>query len=84
MNMTEDEQLKSLLVEIDEVAQEKSRRTEFAPEQRLRDVMRSFEMDLIRSVSQESKSKLAQQLDQDEETRTLQELLEHSRRRQGL
>jgi len=85
LNLIEDTSLKTLLVDLDEEGQTKKAQTEFEPQQRLDDVMRAFEIDLLQSSTRESKSLLAsKKLDNQEEESTLLELLEKMRRRQGL
>jgi DNA primase len=91
LTMAEDIQLKNLLVELDEEAHCKKEVTDFEIAKRLDDVLHDFKIMNIQSASMQTKSRLASNsLDDQEETSTLEELLEIAKqkdllkRRQGL
>ena len=85
LTATEDTNLKKLLVELDDEEQQKREQTEFDTQKRLDDIFRAFELAELQNTSQEMKSRLVNSpLDDQEETTALLELLEQSRRRQGL
>ncbi len=85
LTMADDQQIKNLLVELDDEEQNKQQSTDFDARKRLDDVVRAFEAIDLQASSREAKSRLSQRdMDDREETSTLEELLEQSRRRQGL
>ena len=83
--MTDDAQIKNLLVELDDEEQHKRQNSEYNNLDRLNDVLRAFEAIHLDASSREVQSRLSNPaMDAQEETSTLEELLEQSRRRQGL
>ncbi len=84
MTQLEDPQLKSLLAELDEQAALKRGKTEFDVRQRLEAVIHAFECLNLDAVNRQAIAKLSQPLSHEEETQTLQEIVERARQRQGL
>ena len=85
LTLTENPELKKILVSLDEEEQRKRESMEFDPRKRLDDIFRAFDLAEIEANQKEAASRLHQeQMDDAEETDALLELLEQTRRRQGL
>ncbi len=80
----EDLGLKSLLAEIDDLAQQKQAHAEASPQQRLEDVIKTLDRDALDAVNRQAIAQLSTIADADEEMSALQEILERARQRQEL
>ena len=84
MTEIDDPQLKSVLVSLDEEAQRKTEKTDFDTRERLNDVIQAFKSVDLDSINRQAIARLQTELDDQEETSTLEEILERARQRQGL
>ena len=81
----EDPQLKNILVETDETANEKAKHVETGAAERLDELVKGFQREALRSAGREQLALLENNdLDLEEEKELLQKLIEQERQRQGM